>query len=165
MDGPLPRSSEFLILSTSSFGRHSGGDRTVTIADVARLAGVSPATVSRCLNGGRVSPHFSADVNRAVAQLGYRPNLIARGLRKQVSNVWACVISDIENQFFTALVRGVEDVAREMHHSLVLCNTDEDTEREAEYLRFISSQQMVGVIISATRRDADISRSCRWTAK
>jgi LacI family transcriptional regulator len=131
------------------------------MADVARLAGVSPATVSRCLNGGKVSPRITADVNRAVAQLGYRPNLIARGLRKQVSNVWACVISDIENQFFTAMVRGAEDVARGVHHSVVLCNTDEDIEREAEYLRLIVSQRMAGVIISATRNGTDISALTR----
>jgi LacI family transcriptional regulator len=131
------------------------------MADVARLAGVSPATVSRCLNGGTVNPRITADVNRAVAQLGYRPNLIARGLRKQVSNVWACVISDIENQFFTAMVRGVEDVARGVHHSVVLCNTDEDIEREAEYLRLIVSQRMAGVIISATRNGTDISALTR----
>jgi len=136
-------------------------DRPVTIAEVARLAGVSPATVSRCLNGRNVSGRITEDVNRAVDQLGYRPNLIARGLRKQVSNVWACVISDIENQFFTAMVRGVEDVARNVHHSVVLCNTDEDIEREAEYLRLIASQQMAGVIISATRSSTDISALTR----
>jgi Bacterial regulatory proteins, lacI family len=105
-----------------------GDDRPVTLADVARLAGVSRSTVSRWLNGGKVSPHIVEAVNRAIAQLGYRPNLITRGLCKQVSNVWACVISDIENQFFTAMVRGVEDVARRVHHSVVLCNTDEDIE-------------------------------------
>lgn len=131
-------------------------DRAVTMADVARLAGVSPATVSRCLNGSNVSPDIKNRVERAVSQLGYRPNLIARGLRKQVSDVWACVISDIENQFFTAVVRGVEDVAREANHSVVLCNTDEDVQREAEYLRLIGAQQMAGVIISATRTDVDI---------
>lgn len=140
-------------------GRRGGGspnDRAVTMADVARLAGVSPATVSRCLNGSNVSPEIKSRVDRAIAQLGYRPNLIARGLRKQVSDVWACVISDIENQFFTAVVRGVEDVARGANHSVVLCNTDEDVEREAEYLRLIEAQQMAGVIISAARTDVDI---------
>ena len=127
------------------------------MADVARLAGVSSATVSRCLNGGNVTPQVKEEVKRAVAQLGYRPNLIARGLRRQVSNVWACVVPDIENQFFTAMVRGVEDVARGLHHAVVLCNTDEDTDREAEYLQLIVSQQMSGMIISATHAGLDIS--------
>jgi LacI family transcriptional regulator len=136
---------------------NSPNEGAVTMADVARLAGVSPATVSRCLNGRNVSPQIKKKVDRAITQLGYRPNLIARGLRKQVSSVWACVISDIENQFFTAVVRGVEDVARGANHSVVLCNTDEDVEREAEYLRLIEAQQMAGVIISATRTDVDIS--------
>jgi LacI family transcriptional regulator len=148
-------------MPNDKLGRVSGDDHRVTIADVARLAGVSPATVSRSLNGGRVSPQVVADVDRAVAQLGYRPNLVARGLRKQVSNVWACVIADIENPFFTAIVRGVEDVARGVHHSVVLCNTDEDIEREAEYLRLVGSQRMAGVIISATRSGTDISALTR----
>lgn len=142
--------------STSKSGNRRAG-RSVTMADVARLAGVSSATVSRCLNGGNVTPMVKEEVKRAVAQLGYRPNLIARGLRRQVSNVWACVVPDIENQFFTAMVRGVEDVARGMHHAVVLCNTDEDTDREAEYLQLIVSQQMSGMIISATHAGLDIS--------
>jgi LacI family transcriptional regulator len=127
------------------------------MADVAKLAGVSSATVSRCLNGGSVKEDVRRNVERAVKHLGYRPNLIARGLRKQVSNVWACVISDIENQFFTALVRGVEDVARSAGHSVVLCNTDEDVECEAEYLRLVEAQQMAGLIISPTHSHLDVS--------
>lgn len=156
MDGQLPRPRRAVTTSTPKAGS-KGASRPVTMADVARLAGVSPATVSRCLNRGNVNPQIKDDVERAVAQLGYRPNLIARGLRKQVSNIWACIIPDIENQFFTAMVRGVEDVARDLHHSVVLCNTDEHTDREAEYLRLIASQQMAGVIISATHRSVDIS--------
>lgn len=127
-------------------------ERMVTMKDVARLAGVSPATVSRVLNGHDTKPQIGEAVRRAVAQLGYRPNLIARGLRKQVANVWALVISDIENQFFTALVRGVEDVARASDAAVVLCNTDEDLDKESDYLRMIAAQRMAGVIISATSR-------------
>lgn len=156
MDGHLSRPGRAVTASAPKSGNRGAG-RSVTMADVARLAGVSSATVSRCLNGGNVNPQIKDEVNRAVAQLGYRRNLIARGLRRQVSNVWACVISDIENQFFTAMVRGVEDVARGLHYSVVLCNTDEDTDREAEYLRLIESQQMAGMIISATHSGLDIS--------
>lgn len=156
MDGHLSRPGRAVTASAPKSGNRGAG-RSVAMADVARLAGVSSATVSRCLNGGNVNPQMKDEVNRAVAQLGYRRNLIARGLRRQVSNVWACVISDIENQFFTAMVRGVEDVARGLHYSVVLCNTDEDTDREAEYLRLVESQQMAGMIISATHSGLDIS--------
>jgi len=145
------------VTGSASKSGNRGAGTSVTMADVARLAGVSSATVSRCLNGGNVTPQVKEKVQRAVAQLGYRPNLIARGLRRQVSNVWACVVPDIENQFFTAMVRGVEDVARGLHHAVVLCNTDEDTDREAEYLQLIVSQQMSGMIISATHAGLDIS--------
>ncbi|GAB3677137.1 LacI family DNA-binding transcriptional regulator [Angustibacter aerolatus] len=129
----------------------------MTMADVARLAGVSPATVSRYLNGGKVGERIGEDVRRAVDQLGYRPNLVARGLRKQVASVWACVIPDIENPFFTSMVRGVEDVARPLRYSVVLANTDEDPATEADYLQMVVAQRMAGVIISPTRQSTDVS--------
>lgn len=133
-------------------------DRIVTMRDVARAAAVSPATVSRVLNGHVTRPALDLAVREAVAQLGYRPNLIARGLRKQVANVWALVISDIENQFFTAVMRGVEDIARSVDAPVVLCNTDDDVGKETEYLRMIAAQRMAGVILSpASRSRTDIS--------
>ncbi|BCJ61506.1 hypothetical protein Jiend_49280 [Micromonospora endophytica] len=76
------------------------------IYDVAKAAGVSPATVSRALNGGSVSPERAARVQAACEELGFRPNRVARGLRRQRSDVLALIISDIENPFFTALARG-----------------------------------------------------------
>lgn len=73
-----------------------------TIYDVARRSGVSPATVSRVLSGRRnVDPNLSEKVRAAVAELGYRPNGVARNLRRASTNLWAVVISDIENPFFT----------------------------------------------------------------
>lgn len=120
-----------------------------TIYDVARLAAVSPATVSRVLNGrGDVNPELARRVEQSVRKLNYRPNGVARNLRRKVAAVWALVISDIENPHFTALVRGVEDVARANGHSVVLCNTDEDLERERAYIDVALSERMAGVVIS-----------------
>ena len=102
-----------------------------TIYDVARLAAVSPATVSRVLNErDDVNPEMVRRVRESVAMLGYRPNVVARNLRRKVASVWALIISDIENPHFTALVRGVEDVARANGYSVVLCNSDEMLDKE-----------------------------------
>src|SRR5690348_9640486 len=97
-----------------------------TIYQVAAHAGVSVATVSRVLNGTRVSPESERLVRAAAAELGFTPNRTARRLRGQQSEVIALIIPDIENPFFTALARGVENSARAAGYSVVLCNTDDD---------------------------------------
>jgi LacI family transcriptional regulator len=130
---------------------------TPTIADVARAAGVSTATVSRVLNGNtEVNRELADRVRKAVSELAYRPSRIARSLRTQRTAVWAVIISDIRNPFFTEMVRGVEDIAYANGYSLVLCNAEEDTAKEAEYLRLVLAEHMVGVIVapaSSTRTD------------
>ena len=79
-----------------------------TIYDVARRAEVSPATVSRVANGrANVDPKLAERVRRAMRELNYRPNAVARNLRRSRTSMWAAIISDIINPFFTALVRGV----------------------------------------------------------
>ncbi|MET0904108.1 MAG: substrate-binding domain-containing protein [Acidimicrobiales bacterium] len=119
------------------------------IGDVARAAGVSPATVSRVMNGtGTVAPERAAAVHRAARELGYTPSGPARALRQQKARVWAAIIADIENPFFTAMVRGIEDVARSVGHRLVLCNSDEDLDKETAYLDIVLAEQMAGVVIA-----------------
>jgi LacI family transcriptional regulator len=126
------------------------------IGDVAQRAGVSPATVSRVLNGsGAVSAERAARVREAASELGYTPSGPARALRQQRTRVWAAIIADIENPFFTAMVRGMEDVARAEEHRLVLCNSDEDLEKEASYLDIAVAEQVAGVVIAvASDRDS-----------
>ncbi len=99
-----------------------------TIFDVAHQAGVSTSTVSRVLNGNpQVDPQLVAKVNRAVKELNYRPNRVARSLRTRHNRVWALVISDIRTgPFFADFVRGVEDGAYEADYPMFLCNADED---------------------------------------
>ncbi|MBF8194344.1 LacI family DNA-binding transcriptional regulator, partial [Nonomuraea sp. K274] len=121
-----------------------------TIYDVAREAGVSAATVSRVLNGARtVDPAMVARVLTAVRELGYRPNAVARNLRRNRTTLWAVIISDIGNPFFTATVRGIEDVAQQAGYSVVLCNSDEDPAKEETYVAAALSEQMAGVIIAS----------------
>jgi LacI family transcriptional regulator, galactose operon repressor len=120
-----------------------------TIYDVARRAGVSPATVSRVFNGVRVSEEKARLVRRAAAELAFTPSRPARALRRRNSEIIALIIPDIENPFFTSLARGVEDVAQGAGYSVVLCNSDEDRGKESRYLEIAESEQMSGVILAA----------------
>ena len=128
-----------------------------TIYEVARLAGVSPATVSRVMNGMNVSPERAKRVREAAEALSFRPSRVARTLRRQNSEVIALVIPDIENPFFTSMARGVEDVAQAAGFSVVLCNTDEDHDKEARYLDVALSANVAGVILAAAGDHSDVS--------
>jgi LacI family transcriptional regulator len=137
--------------------RRSPSSAVAKIGDVAAAAGVSPATVSRVMNGtGTVSSQRADAVREAARRLGYTPSGPARALRQQRARVWAAIIADIENPFFTALVRGMEDVASDEGHRLVLCNTDEDLEKEAAYLGIAVAEQMAGVVIAVASAQSDL---------
>jgi DNA-binding LacI/PurR family transcriptional regulator len=127
------------------------------IKDVATRAGVSVATVSRVLNQNpRVKPHLRERVLQAMAELDYRPSGIARNMRNQSARVIGLIISDIQNPFFTALVRAVEDVAYENQYTVLLCNSDEDPQKEQLYADVLSTERVAGVIIVPTSRDSCI---------
>ena len=120
-----------------------------TIGDVARAAGVSAATVSRVLNGSATVSSERADrVRQAAEALRYQPSGPARALRRQRTTLWAAIVADIENPFFTSMLRGVEDIAQRENHRLVLCNTDEDVDKEAAYIDVAIADRMAGVIIA-----------------
>ncbi|MBV8048475.1 MAG: LacI family DNA-binding transcriptional regulator [Paludibacterium sp.] len=123
---------------------------SVKIKDVAELAGVSVATVSRVLSNGSVSAALKTRVEEAVAQLGYRPNLSARRLRSQLSQTVGLIVSDVRNPFFTAVSRAVEDAAYRAGMRVILCNADEDPDKEAMYLRLMQEERVSGVIFSPT---------------
>src|SRR5436190_1740410 len=122
------------------------------IKDVARLAGVSSATVSRALsNKANVRPEIQQRVVEAAKHLNYRPSRVARSLRAQRSNIIGLIISDIQNPFFTALVRGAEDIAYGSQYALFLCNSDEEVEKEKLYIELMIAEQVAGVIITPAR--------------
>jgi LacI family fructose operon transcriptional repressor len=125
----------------------------VNIKDVAKQAGVSVATASRVLGGVTpVSEPARLKVLEAVQALGYRPDLAARRLRSRRSNAIGLVVSDIRNPFFTEVSRAVEDVAFSHQLSVILCNTDEDPEREASCLNLMRDEQVSGVILTPSQR-------------
>lgn len=124
-----------------------------SIKDVAKAAGVSTATVSRVLaNNAPIRPETRERVMQAVAALNYRPNLIARSLRAQKSAKIGLVVSDIRNPFFTAIGRAVEDTAYEQGYSVLMCNTDENPEKETMYLNILHDENVAGVIFSPTQK-------------
>ncbi len=132
-----------------------------TIYQVAELAGVSPATVSRVINGAAVSPAYRDKVVQAAEALGFTPSRAARNLRLRTSDVIALVIPDVENPFFTSLARGVEDVAQAAGYSVVLCNSDEQQIKQARYLDIALSQNMAGVVLAPAHGHVDIEAVLR----
>lgn len=123
----------------------------VGIKDVAEVAGVSTATVSRVIAD---KPHVRAQVRdhvlAVIEELNYRPNRVARSLRAQRSNIIGLIVSDIQNPFFTLISRAVEDAVYARQMSVFLCNTDEDPAKEAMYLKLMREERVSGVILSPT---------------
>jgi LacI family transcriptional regulator len=130
-----------------------------TIRQIADAANVSPATVSRVLSGSaRVSPEKAIRVREAIARFGYRPDGPARSLRRGQSDVWAVIVPDVQNPFQTSLVRGVEDAGQANYRSVLLCNSDDDVDKERLYLDVAVTQRIAGaVIIVASRTSTDLS--------
>jgi len=129
------------------------------LKEVAQLAGVSSATVSRVLSD---KPHIRPIVRQrvldAVKALGYKPNHVARSLRVQSSKIIGLIISDIQNPFFTSLVRAVEDVAYANGYAIFLCNSDEELSKESFYFDLMLAEKVAGVIFTPT---SEVNCACR----
>lgn len=122
--------------------------KPVTIRDVARVAGVSQSTVSRALNAsGYVSDRTRRKVLETARALGFRPNFLARSLKRKATRTLGLVIPDITNPFFPAIVRGVEDTAVRAGYSVVLTNTDNEPERERNALAQLREKWVDGLIV------------------
>ncbi len=126
-----------------------------TISDVAKRAGVSPATVSRVLHGARnVHPDTRSRVEQAIRELGYVPSAVARSLRSKRTRSLALIVPDIANSFWTTVARGVEDAAQGHDYSVLLYNTDENPAKQFRCLDAVISQGVDGVIIAPYNSDA-----------
>src|SRR5580692_2274248 len=116
--------------------------------EIARIAGVSLGTVSHVLNGSAgVREPLRKRVMDAVDALGYQPSQLARGLRRDKTNMIGMIIPDVTNPFFPAVVRGAEDVAFESGYRLVLCNTDNDHAKEIVHLNELRTYLPSGLIV------------------
>lgn len=126
--------------------------KSITIREVAQHAGVSMATVSRVLNGSTsVDPVLAERVHAAIAHLKYQPSRAARMLAGQGSALIGLLVTDMQNSFFLDLIRGVEEVAQQHGYLVVVCNTLENTQKEARYLEVLSSEPIAGAIVVPTQ--------------
>lgn len=122
-----------------------------TIRDVARLAGVSVATVSSVLNSkGTVSEKLSKRVISASKALDYHPDQVARSLKVRNTHTVGVIVPDITNPFFPEVIQGAEDEARRNSYSVILCNSNEDGELEKHYLQTLFSRRVDGAILAST---------------
>ncbi len=118
------------------------------IKDVAKRANVSISTVSRVINGtANVRPELRERVIKAINELNYRSNPLARGLKGFPTRTLGLIIPNIENPFFPAMVRGVQDVANKSGYAIFLCNTDEDPELEEIQYFLLLEKKVDGLLL------------------
>ncbi|MFT4181780.1 MAG: LacI family DNA-binding transcriptional regulator [Rhizobium sp.] len=128
--------------------------RPVTVADVARTAKVSKATAARVLGGyGVVSDKIRAQVMAAAAELGYRPNELARSMTTGKSGIIGVIVGDIENAFFSLAVRGISDVARMAGFNVIIANSGEELEAEKSAVDLLIGKRVDGLIVTPARCD------------
>ncbi len=127
-----------------------GGRHMASLRDVAERANVSIATVSRVLNqSDKVVPETRGTVEQALRDLGYRPSRVARRLRMKDgrAHLVGLIIPDIQNPFYAEIARGVEDAAYAARYALLLCNSDENLEKERFYLEVMRDESVDGIVL------------------
>jgi LacI family transcriptional regulator len=130
---------------------------TVTIKDVARMAEVSISTVSRVINDSKpVSPEARRRVLKAIEELGYKPNEVARSLVTKKSNIIGIIVDDIGSSYVAQIIRGVEEVGRMYNYDLLLCSSYGDKESELRFAQFLMQKQVAGIIIVSEILNNDV---------
>jgi LacI family transcriptional regulator len=130
-----------------------------TIRDVARLSGVSNATVSAVINGkDRVSLSAHRRVSEAMKTLDYHPDHVARSLKTGRSKVIGMIVPDLTNPFFVELMCGAEEIARTAGYSVIFSNSNEDPAQERENLAMLYSQRVGGVVLACSDGHAAYDR-------
>ncbi|MGJ7515869.1 LacI family DNA-binding transcriptional regulator [Pseudomonas baetica] len=129
----------------------------VTMLDVAEHAKVSKASVSRFIGEDRalLSDAIAQRIEQAIAELGYRPNQMARGLKRGRTRLIGMLVADIRNPYSIAVMHGVETACRRHGYSLVVCNTDRDDEQERQHLALLRSYNIEGLIVNTLGHHRD----------
>lgn len=129
--------------------------RPVTIKDVARLANVSPKTVSNVVNNRPVvKPATRERVLQAIRELNYYPSAVARGMVTRSRHLIGLILADITNPAYPEIVEGVASLARQAGFMVMLCNTGRDPDEEERYVHLLIEQRVDGVIIASSRVDS-----------
>jgi DNA-binding LacI/PurR family transcriptional regulator len=127
-----------------------------TIKKIADLANVSPATISRFLNGKiNVSQDTKRRIEKAVDELNYQPNYLARSLILNQTKTLGIIIPDILDPFHAGIARGFEDEALKNDYNVILCNSDNEPKKEIDYLDWLSYKRADGIAIVSTGLNAD----------
>ncbi len=129
-------------------------DTQITIADVAKYAGVSTATAGRVVGGyGNVSEKSREKVLKAVKELNYRPNVVAQSLRRNTTNTIAVILGSIKNNYCNKLIYAIEKEAQKHGCNVIICNTHEDPAQEYRHLQEMYSRHVDGVILMSAIKD------------
>ena len=127
-----------------------------TMRDVAERAGVSVTTVSHVINQSRpVSDELRERVLLAMQELGYQPNTLARSLRRGETKTIGIIVPDSANPFFAEVARGIEDTSFENGYSVILCNTDNNLDKESLYTNVLVEKQVDGILFVAAGLSAE----------
>lgn len=131
----------------------------VTIKEIAKLADVSIATVSKVVNNKdeKISAATRERVLAIIKETGYVPNRVASSMVTKKTNTLGLLIPDIANPFFPELARGAEDLANKMGYTLILCNSDNRMEKEDAYLEMLQEKMVDGIIFVASSRRIELS--------
>ncbi|CUA79138.1 LacI family DNA-binding transcriptional regulator [Anoxybacillus suryakundensis] len=132
--------------------------RKVTMADVARLANVSKSTVSQYLNKRYeyMSEETKKRIAEAIEQLQYRPNVIARSLKQKSTATIGVIVFNILHMLTTQVLRAIEDMCQQHDFHVIVCNTDDDPEKERKYIDMLWAKQVDGFIIFPTGKNVDL---------
>ena len=128
--------------------------KAASIYDVAREAKVSVFTVSAVVNNkAHVGKKLRERVEAAIQKLNYRPNLLARSLAKQKTHTIGMIVPDIANPFFPMVVRGAEDAVQKYGYNLLLCNSDDNLEKEEKAVQLLLSKRVDGILLTKAADD------------
>lgn len=137
----------------------------MTIKEIAEMANVSSATVSKILNGKDryISEATRQRVLEIVEREGYIPNAIAKSLKMKSTKTLGIIIPDVMNLFFSELARGIEDAAERMGYSVILCNSDNKLSKEEQYIQVLQEKMVDGIILTASEHSVSKSLERRRT--
>lgn len=126
-------------------------NRTATLKDVAKEVGLSAMAVSKALNGkGGVSQETMDRIKEAAKRLNYTPNVVAKSLRLNSTKTIGVVVSDSSHSFFAKVVKGIEETASTHGYNIILCNTDQDYEKEKKAIQVLFNKRIDGLILAAS---------------
>ncbi|OAT81866.1 LacI family transcriptional regulator [Bacillus sp. MKU004] len=132
--------------------------KKVTIADVAQHANVSKSTVSQYLNNrfDYMREETKKRIEESIRELGYRPNIVARSLKQKSTTTIGVIVANILHTFSTQVIRAIEDTCHEADFHTIVCNADDDPEKERKYIEMLRAKQVDGIILLPTGDNATL---------